>query len=56
MQAFAHHRARENTKTAALPRSASWTPTPADKDAPYAAYLLALSFYDQIDEVGRDQG
>jgi len=23
---------------------------------PYASYLLALSYYDQIDEVGRDQG
>jgi outer membrane protein assembly factor BamD len=29
---------------------------PADEDAAYAKYLLALSYYDQIDEVGRDQG
>ncbi len=29
---------------------------PADEDAAYAQYLLALSYYDQIDEVGRDQG
>ena len=29
---------------------------PADEDAAYAAYLLALSYYDQIEEVGRDQG
>ena len=29
---------------------------PADRDAAYAQYLLALSFYDQIDDVGRDQG
>ncbi|MBE3638759.1 outer membrane protein assembly factor BamD [Mangrovicoccus algicola] len=29
---------------------------PADKDAAYAQYLLALSYYDQIDDVGRDQG
>ncbi|MEL6683511.1 MAG: outer membrane protein assembly factor BamD, partial [Pseudomonadota bacterium] len=29
---------------------------PAENDAAYAAYLLALSYYDQIDEVGRDQG
>ncbi|CUJ89783.1 outer membrane protein assembly factor BamD [Shimia thalassica] len=29
---------------------------PADDDAAYAQYLLALSYYDQIDEVGRDQG
>ncbi|MDA8585963.1 outer membrane protein assembly factor BamD [Rhodobacteraceae bacterium] len=29
---------------------------PADDDAPWAQYLLALSYYDQIDDVGRDQG
>src|SRR5690606_27409084 len=29
---------------------------PADEDAAYAKYLLALSYYDQIDDVGRDQG
>ena len=29
---------------------------PSDDDAAYAQYLLALSYYDQIDEVGRDQG
>lgn len=29
---------------------------PGDQDAAYAKYLLALSYYDQIDEVGRDQG
>ena len=29
---------------------------PDDDDAAYARYLLALSYYDQIDEVGRDQG
>ena len=29
---------------------------PSDEDAAYAQYLLALSYYDQIDEVGRDQG
>jgi len=29
---------------------------PADEDAAYAQYLLALSYYDQIDLVGRDQG
>ena len=28
---------------------------PADKNTPYAYYLLALSYYDQIDEIGRDQ-
>lgn len=29
---------------------------PSDDDAAYAQYLLALSYYDQIDDVGRDQG
>ena len=29
---------------------------PADEDAAYAQYLLALGYYDQIDDVGRDQG
>ena len=29
---------------------------PGDEDAAYAQYLLALSYYDQIDDVGRDQG
>ena len=29
---------------------------PGDEDAPYALYLMALSYYDQIDDVGRDQG
>ena len=29
---------------------------PGDEDAAYAQYLMALSYYDQVDEVGRDQG
>lgn len=29
---------------------------PSGEDAAYAQYLLALSYYDQIDEIGRDQG
>ncbi len=29
---------------------------PADEDAAYAQYLIALSYYDQIVDVGRDQG
>ncbi len=29
---------------------------PVDDDAAYAQYLLALSYYDQIEKVGRDQG
>ncbi|MCD1626463.1 MAG: outer membrane protein assembly factor BamD [Paracoccaceae bacterium] len=55
MQAFAYHRAGdfENSRAAAQ-RFIDFYP--ADDDAAYAQYLLALSYYDQIDDVGRDQG
>jgi len=55
MQAFAYHRDEdyENSRAAAQ-RYLDFYPT--DEDAAYAQYLLALSFYDQIDEIGRDQG
>jgi len=55
MQAFAFHRDRSYEESrAAAQRYLDFYP--ADEDAPYAQYLLALSYYDQIDEVGRDQG
>ena len=55
MQAFAFHQGRdyENSRAAAQRYIDFY---PADEDAAYAQYLLALSYYDQIDEVGRDQG
>ncbi|MEM8577878.1 MAG: outer membrane protein assembly factor BamD [Pseudomonadota bacterium] len=55
MQAFAYHRDRDypNSRSAAQ-RFIDFYPE--DDDAAYAQYLLALSYYDQIDEVGRDQG
>ncbi|MEP3637936.1 MAG: outer membrane protein assembly factor BamD [Paracoccaceae bacterium] len=55
MQAFAFHSDRdyENSRSAAQ-RFIDFYPE--DDDAAYAQYLLALSYYDQIDEVGRDQG
>ena len=55
MQAFAYHsdRAYEEARTAAR-RFPDFSP--ADADAAYAQYLIALSYYDQIDDVGRDQG
>ena len=28
---------------------------PGNKDAPYASYLIAMSYYQQIEDVGRDQ-
>ena len=55
MQAFAHHRDQnyEESRNAAQRYLDFY---PADEDAAYAQYLIALSYYDQIDEVGRDQG
>ncbi|MDG1530804.1 MAG: outer membrane protein assembly factor BamD [Paracoccaceae bacterium] len=55
MQAFSYHKDKdyENSRIAAQ-RFIDFYP--ANEDAAYAEYLLALSYYDQIDEVGRDQG
>jgi outer membrane protein assembly factor BamD len=55
MEAFSYHRGREyaNARLAAQ-RFIDFYP--ADEDSAYAHYLLALSYYDQIDDVGRDQG
>ncbi|MBJ3762248.1 outer membrane protein assembly factor BamD [Maribius pontilimi] len=55
MQAFAYHRDRdyEAARTSAQ-RYLDFFP--GGEDAAYAQYLLALSYYDQIDDVGRDQG
>ena len=55
MQAFAHHRDRDYEEARAAAQRFLDT-YPGDEDAAYAQYLLALSFYDQIDKVGRDQG
>ena len=55
MQAFAYHRDRDyDASRATAQRFIDLYP--ADDDAAYAQYLLALSYYDQIDDVGRDQG
>lgn len=55
MQAFAYHQAKDYPNSrAAAQRFIDFYPL--DDDAAYAQYLLALSYYDQIDEVGRDQG
>ena len=55
MSAFAYHEADlyEESRSAAQRYLDFY---PADDDAPYAQYLIALSFYDQIDNVSRDQG
>jgi outer membrane protein assembly factor BamD len=55
MQAFSYHRDEDYPNSrASAQRYLDFYP--AEEDAAYAAYLLALSYYDQIDEVGRDQG
>lgn len=55
MQAFSFHQEKLYPESrAAAQRYIDFYP--ADEDAAYAQYLLALSYYDQIDEVGRDQG
>ena len=55
MQAYAYHQDRdyENSRAAAQRYIDFY---PLEDDAAYAQYLLALSYYDQIEEVGRDQG
>ena len=55
MQAFALHKAKKYPEARdAAQRFLDFYP--GDEDAPYALYLMALSYYDQIDDVGRDQG
>ncbi|OWJ80045.1 MULTISPECIES: outer membrane protein assembly factor BamD [Haematobacter] len=55
MEAYSYHQARdyENARGAAQRFVDLY---PGDQDAAYAQYLLALSYYDQIEAVGRDQG
>ena len=54
MQAFAAHQDKDyDTSRAAAQRYLDFYP--ASESAAYAQYLVALSYYDQIDDVGRDQ-
>ena len=55
MQAYGYHRAKDYEEARGAAQRFIDT-YPGDEDAAYAKYLLALSYYDQIDEVGRDQG
>ncbi len=55
MQTFSYHQDKDYANSrATAQRYLDFYP--ADQDAAYAQYLLALSYYDQIDDVGRDQG
>ena len=54
MQAFAAHQDKDyDTSRGAAQRYLDFYP--ASESAAYAQYLVALSYYDQIDDVGRDQ-
>ena len=54
MQAYSHHLDKDyEASRSAAQRYIDFYPT--DEDAAYAQYLLALSYYDQIDDIGRDQ-
>lgn len=55
MEAYTDHKTRqyEDARSAAQRYLDLY---PGGEDAAYAQYLLALSYYDQIGEVGRDQG
>lgn len=55
MQAFAEHK-RKNYEEARAAAQRYLDLYPGDEDAAWAQYILAISYYDQIDEVGRDQG
>ncbi|MEL7026491.1 MAG: outer membrane protein assembly factor BamD [Pseudomonadota bacterium] len=55
MQAFAYHEDRDYLASqSAAQRFLDFYP--ADEEAAYAQYLLALGYYDRIDDVGRDAG
>jgi outer membrane protein assembly factor BamD len=54
MSAFAYHEAAQYAESrSAAERYLEFYP--ADVDAPYAQFLIALSYYDQIVDIGRDQ-
>lgn len=55
MSAMAYHKGRKYDEArAAAQRYLDFYP--ADEDAAYAQYLMALSYYDQIEKTARDQG
>jgi outer membrane protein assembly factor BamD len=55
MQAYALHRDGEYEESRATAQR-FLDQYPGDPDAPWAAYIVALTYYDQIEDVGRDQG
>ena len=55
MQAYAQHRAGQYDEARAS-ANRFLDQYPGDPDAAWAAYIVALTYYDQIEDVGRDQG
>ena len=55
MQAFTLHKSKKYEE-ARMASQRYLDLYPGEEDAAYAQYLLALSYYDQIEDVGRDQG
>ena len=54
MSAFSYYAAKDYTKSIESARR-FLAIHPGNKDAPYAHYLIALSYYEQIEDVTRDQ-
>jgi len=55
MSAFSYYAYGENTKSIESARRLL-SIHPGNRDAPYALYLIALNYYEQISDVTRDQG
>jgi outer membrane protein assembly factor BamD len=55
MSAFSHYAAGDHVKSIESARR-FLSIHPGNRDAPYAYYLIALNYYDQINPVDRDQG
>lgn len=55
MQAYAQHRDHQYEDARATAQR-FLDQYPGDPDAAWAAYIVALTYYDQIEDVGRDQG
>jgi outer membrane protein assembly factor BamD len=55
MSAFSYYAASDHTKSVDSARR-FLSIHPGNRDAPYALYLIALNYYEQINDVTRDQG
>ena len=54
MSAFSHYAAKDHTKSVESAQR-FLAIHPGNRDAPYALYLIALNYYEQISDVSRDQ-